>query len=200
MTLAMIEQVSDWFCEGVRQVVIAERLGIAPSTVRYHLDKTIRPAWKARLAQGMEDSVVKLEHVERLCFERFAASVCKTKEMKTKAVVDQAEHAADKKGLDQEERTTMRRVMTQAGVPPQVAERVVTTKWLLGQQAWLKLVCEIEEHKAKLFGWLAPQKFEGSLDLAGDFRVAGKSRVEIATMIAHVMDEAKALADDTPAG
>lgn len=145
---------------------IAEQLGISESTVRYHLENHIKPAWREAAGRTVTEELARIDLIERLCWEKFDESATEqTKERIRKELVD-------KTGKD--------------GTAEKLVEKVLETWRTPGDRGWLELIKWCVEMRCRLHGDFAAQR---EFDTETGIRVAGLDRERIRSQFADVVAE-----------
>ncbi len=129
---------------GVSLRDMASRLKVSPETVRQHIKKKIEPRWRAEARISFDQELSKINHIERVAWEKFAES------------------------QGPERQKIIREVLDKEGVPTRLIQRA--TKWRTGEGHWLDLVKWAIELRAKLGGLLI-QRSEMRVEVG--IRVAG---------------------------
>jgi DNA-binding transcriptional ArsR family regulator len=150
---AVLEEIGDLFLEGVPISQIAKRFEVDPSTIRHHLDTSIRPVWQESMRATLADDLAKVGHIERIAWERFHAS------------------------QQPETRRQIKRALVEEGADPQIVEKVVTKITKTGEVAWIHVLQWCIEHRARVHGHYAPTRHH--VDMGGELRVAGMAPDEV---------------------
>ncbi len=138
-------------------VEIAEELGVVPGTIRHHLEHSIKPSFRHSLMRMAEEEMARIDMVEKIAWERFAASM----EPQTKRTI--------KHGL----------LDGLKGKPGKIGivERAMTKIKTNGDIGWINVIQWCVEERCKIKGHYASQRLH--INHGGDVRVAGKSREDI---------------------
>jgi IS30 family transposase len=139
---------------------IARNLGLAESTIRYHQEHTIEPAWRERSEERRHAEIAKVDLLERIAWERF------------------------EKSTRPETRRQIKQAMIDEGADPQIIERVLTTTTRVGEACWVSVIEWCIDWRARLHGGYSPEKHEHSRR-GEEFRVAGRPRQQILADIAE---------------
>lgn len=167
ITLEKRELAADLILKGRPLREIAKLLDVDESTVRYHLEHWIEPAWRENSRERRDREMAKVDLLERtawLCFE-------KSQKPQTRRQIKQA--------------------LTEAGGDPQIIERVLTKTTRVGEATWVDVIQWCIDWRAKMHGSYAAEKHEHAM--AGEeFRVAGRPRLEILAEIGKRLSQAEA--------
>src|SRR3569623_2917415 len=76
MTPASLHEVGRQILSGRSIVAVAASFGTDESTIRYHLERTIKPAWREGMDEALDLSieVARVDEIERVAYERFFRS------------------------------------------------------------------------------------------------------------------------------
>jgi hypothetical protein len=142
--------------KGVPNTLIAKAIGIDESTVRHHLNTTIRPQWQEQSRSRLHEDLAKVALIERTAWERFESDA-------SAETVEQIE-----KGLRE----------SKAGrVGLKIIRQATRSVKRPGEAAWLQVIQWCIEFRAKVFAHYAPTRTH--VQMEGELRVAGKSPSEI---------------------
>ena len=143
-------QIEDWYLMGVAFREIGRRKGLTGEAVRLHFKTKIEPRWRAESRISFDQELSKIDHIERVAWEKFAES------------------------QGPERQKIVREVLDKEGVPTRLIQRA--TKWRTGEGHWLDLVKWAIELRAKLGGLLI-QRSEMRVEVG--IRVAGLKPEEL---------------------
>lgn len=143
----MLETIADCILKGMSQRKTAQKCGIDESTVRYHLENTLRPRWREDARGALHEDLAKVLLVEKVAWQHFESSV------------------------PGETREGIKKALLERGIRPRLVEQATTKITRRGQVAWLEIVQWAIEFRAKVFGHFAPTRHH--VDVGGQLRVAG---------------------------
>ncbi len=161
---------------------MAVKLGVSPSTIRHHLDTSVKPIWHYGIERLAEEELARIDMIERIAWERLES-----------AENDQTE--------------TVKDVLAKETVDGQVVEYLKTVERATtrgnrsgGILGWMGVIQWAVQERCKIKGHYAAQRLQ--INQGGDIRVAGKTREdidqELTERIAFVLESSarrKALAD-----
>jgi len=157
VTPEMLEEIGYFWLQQVSEGKIAERFGISRATVRYHIERTIRPLWHDRMRARLAEDLAKVALIERTAWERFeSAEPGETWETIEKALLD-------------------------GGRKSRLVRQAVSKVTKTGDVAWLQVVQWCLDYRARVHAHYAPVRHK--VDMGGDLRVAGKSPTEVDEMM-----------------
>ena len=143
---AEIAQISELWLRGRTVEDIGHTIGVSRQAISHHLNATIRPLWRDRVAAPLGQELAKIDVLERVAWQQFESQApCETTEQ-------------IKTSLDD------------AGVDLNVLERVAKAIKRPGQKAWLEIVQWCIEQRCRLAGYYTVKAEKES---SGGFRVAG---------------------------
>jgi hypothetical protein len=148
VTPEAMETIWRMWCQGISNLKIAKAVGIVENTVRYHVRSTILPLFRRRMQQVQVTEYAKIEHLEKVAWEKFHESTAPTTRKKTK------------------------KAMRGDATVLEVVERIRTKIARSGETAWLDLVKRCIERRLKISGGYAAQELILKKD--DEYRVAGK--------------------------
>jgi len=132
---------------------IAKELGVHPSTLQEHVDRHLRPAWRAKLRRGAEVELAKIDYMERIAWER----------------------------MDRDEPVESRRTLTEGlregGADLELVQRVNTSLKRRSAASWVAVIQWAIELRCKLLGHYSASKVK--VEEKEEFRVAGMSTDEL---------------------
>lgn len=122
------EQIGRRFLEGQSLRQIGAALGLAAQTVDYWIQRELKPLWKADLADLADQEMGRVRHLQRVAWERFAAS--------------------------QQPRTReqLREQLAEGGVDLKLIERVKTSSSTPGEACWLEVIQWCHDWLARVGG------------------------------------------------
>jgi hypothetical protein len=138
---------------GVSERKIAEAVGFARATVRYHLDRTIFPQWRDTMRSRLAEDLAKVALIERTAWERF-----------------------DNAGPE-ETRETVEKALLEGGRKPRLVKQVVSKVTRTGEIAWMQVIQWCLEFRARVHAHYAPRQRRVATE--GELRVAGKTPSEV---------------------
>ena len=153
VTPALIEEISRQWLQGASLSTIAGVVGIDRTTVRYHIDNTIRPQWIEDGRSRLVEDLAKVAHLERTAWERFHAN-------SPGETVEQIEQG-----------------LLEGGNKLRIVKKATRTVTKTGEAAWLDIVRWCIEFRAKIFAHYAPTRHH--VDHGGELRVAGKTPAQV---------------------
>jgi len=157
VTPAVLETIADCILKGLSQRATARKCGIDESTVRYHLENTLRPRWREDARAALHEDLAKVALLERVAWERF----------------ESAEPG--------ETREAIKKALLESGVKPRIVEQATTKVTRTGEVAWLQVIQWAIEFRARIFGHYAPTHHRVAME--GQLRVAGMSPSEVDQMM-----------------
>ena len=177
--------IAELHLQHVSQETIAAKVGVSPTTIKHHLDTTIKPLWQYGIERLAEHELCRIDLVERIAWERF--------------------HAASESG---DETVSLKDALTKEAMPDgqqiehlKTVERATTrSNKATGALGWMGIVQWCISERSRIKGHYAANRL--NIEHGGDIRVAGKTREdidqELAERIAFVLESAarrKQLAD-----
>ncbi len=139
--------------KGIPNIQIAEAVGIDESTVRHHLDSTIRPQWREDSRSRLYEDLAKVALMERTAWERFESDA-------PAETIEQVE-----KGLRESGRSKR--------VGLRIIKQATRSVKRPGETAWLQVIQWCSEFRAKIHAHYAPARHH--VDAGGEMRVAGET-------------------------
>lgn len=156
VTADVLEGISVLWLQGVSLAKIGKQFGLDPSTVRHHVNVTIRPTWQEGMCSRLAEDLARVALLEKIAWQKFnACEPCES--------IEQVERALAK-GKGGRSRMKITRQATRS------VRR-------FGEAGWLEIVKWAVEFRARVFGHYAPTRTHLSVD--GEMRVAGKSPAEV---------------------
>ena len=142
-----IERIADlWLCgRSLRR--IAEEFGVDPKTISHHLEKHIRPVWRSRMGDRLCEEIAKIDHVERIAWQKF--------------------HESE----SPQTRDRVKSALSEGGADLEVVEQVFTSVKRTGEPVWLNIVQWCIDARARFLDYEAPR----TIKVQNEYRVAGKS-------------------------
>ena len=70
VTPESLEHIANRWLAGWSRRKIAEEIGVDPSVISYHMEKSIKPVWNEKLRRGAEIELAKIDNLERLAWEQ----------------------------------------------------------------------------------------------------------------------------------
>ncbi len=147
VTPAMILGIAEYWLKGWGTIRIGQEYGIDPTTVRHHLDKTVRPQWHEEMRSRLAEDMAKVDLVERTAWERF--------------------HAAE----PGETREVVEKALLEGGSKPQIIKQVKSAVTKTGEVAWIQVIQWCLDFRARIHAHYAPTRHK--VDLGSELRVAG---------------------------
>ncbi len=150
---AELAQIGELWLRGRTRAEIARTLAVSESTVRHHLNATIRPLWRDHVAAPLGVELAKIDLLERVAWLQFESKgpAETTEQMKTGLVHN--------------------------GVELAVVERVIRKIHRPGQKTWLEVIEWCITERCKLAGYYRPKQDEGKR--ASSFRIAGMTADQV---------------------
>lgn len=142
-------QVADWYCKGITQAVIGQRLGLTQQQISYDIKKLIarwQAASKALLDELKAAEIGKINHLERVAWECFEDSR-EPKLIEIERITDAARRAQGKGGRGKPSAVKL--------IPTFLETR---TERGPGDPQWLRLVQWCIDTRCKILGIYAPTK------------------------------------------
>lgn len=153
ITPQRLRQIGILWLEGVGASEIASVVGCDESTIRYHLDSTIRPQWVEDGRSRVAEDLARVAHLERTAWERFHANA-------PGETIEQVEQG-----------------LLEGGNKLRIIKKATRTVSKTGETAWLDIVRWCIEFRAKIFAHYAPTRHH--IDHGGELRVAGMTPSEV---------------------
>lgn len=138
VTRETLERIGSLWCRNRTLREIGEVVGLAPSVVHYHVNKSILPIWRAEMTEAREVELAKISNLERIAWERFDAS------------------------QKPESRRLVKRALVDGGADLQVVERALTRITKVGETAWLAIVQWAVEQRLKISGAYVQDKLDSA--------------------------------------
>ncbi len=161
VTPERLEQIADRWLAGWSHRKIAEEIGVDPSVISYHLEKSIKPAWKEKLHRGAEIELAKIDNLEAIAWGRMDEEA------------------------PMESRETVTEALTEGGTDLELVQRMNTNLRRRNTAGWVAVIEWCIELRCKLLGHFAPTKVKVEEE---GLRVAGKTIDELdAEMMGRLM-------------
>ena len=74
VTPQVLEEIGGRYLRGNPLSEIAQALELSYTTVRYHLEHSIRPAWKERLQKRLDEELARVAKIEATAWRKFRES------------------------------------------------------------------------------------------------------------------------------
>jgi len=153
VTPAVLERIGILWLQNVSMTDIANEFGIDLTTVRHHLNQTIRPMWHEQMRSRLDEDLAKVALIERIAWERFQSNAPgETVEQIEKALV------GGKGRL-------------------RLVKQAVRSVTRTGEAAWLQIIQWCLDFRARIHAHYAPTRTH--VDIGGDLRVAGMGPSEV---------------------
>ena len=158
VTPEILERIATLWLKGWSSRKIGREVGIAHSTVGYHLRHTVQPRWRSQSMRPVEEELAKIDNLERTAWEHFESDdLAETREQLEEALL---EVAADSKNNSLA-----------------VVKRATVKIRRFGQTAWLEVVEWCIAERCKLLGHYGARHHR--ITAEASFRVAGQTPAEV---------------------
>lgn len=160
----VLRRIGKLWLQGRNNCTIAREIGVDESTVRYHLEHSIKPEWHEQMRSRLAEDLAKVALLERVAWERFGSSApCETHEQVEKALL-------------------------QGGAKPRIVKQATRTVTRTGEVAWLQIIQWCLDFRARIHGHYAPVRHH--VDTGSEFRVAGMAPIEVdQVMLQRLMEK-----------
>ena len=158
VTPEMTTRIARAWLEGRTARQIALLLDIAPSTVLYHIQHRVRPAWKVELAETLQDTLAKVRYMETVAWECF--------------------HRSEKPASREQIKRELVGGKGKNKDLLKLSEKMLTTIYRDGDTTWLVVVQWCHEFLARVAGWYAREPQADNREVAEIVPVVVRTREE----------------------
>jgi predicted transcriptional regulator len=150
---AELEEIANRVLQNQPVSQIARAMGVAESTIRYHVENAIKPRWEHDISCSLTHQRAKVDRLEALAWERFLES------------------------QKPQTRREVRQELQAGGADAKTVARVLTRTRRTGEPVWLEIIEWCIDWRCKIAGHYAAKKFH--VENSGELRVAGCSPSEV---------------------
>ena len=150
---AKLSKIGGLWLTGHSYTEIGELIGVSRQAVSYHVDKTLKPMWKAGVQRTLGEELAKIRVLEQTGWRQF----------RSKEPVETHEE--------------LRHALSEGGVEGKLVERVTKTVRRCNQKAWLEVVQWCIEQRCKILGYYGSDEVKH--EHGGELRVAGMTASQV---------------------
>ena len=142
ITPEILEQIGQRFFTGHSAREIAEKIGVDESTIRHHLEKTLKPMWRDRIKDTVGEVLAEIEAIKRIAWQHFRSEKpCETRESIEEALIDPKNNGTKRKRGRPKKPTI------------NIIKRVVSTVTKTGNLGWLQVIQWCITERSKILGF-----------------------------------------------